>query len=201
MPSWVSGPGVFLGPAHPGTNVRKSVEPSYRFSEHGHSLREGRAGHSSQDSYAVHVQLSPGQPALESLVVVAEPVQVHLLATDEEEAVEISTVRVQEEGLERLDLASLLELTEVLHSLAKASHRAGFAAASRPIPSDEKCAVRHVGSPRFLETSGEGQTLVFRLDASLEKTPTREMTGPGGPSAAWALSTPAAGTPRSGAVS
>ena len=141
MPSWVSGPGVFLGPEHPGTNARKSVEPSCRFSEHGHSLREGRAGHSSQDSYAVHVQLSPDQPALESLVVVAEPVQVHLLATDEEEAVEISTVSLQEERFERLDLASGLEFAEVLHSLAEGSYSGGFASACWSIPSDEKQAV------------------------------------------------------------
>ena len=39
MPSWVSGPGVFLGRLILGTNARKSVEPSCRFSEHGHSLR------------------------------------------------------------------------------------------------------------------------------------------------------------------
>jgi hypothetical protein len=47
-------------------------------------------------------------------------------------------VSLQEERLERLDLSSLLELTEVIDSLAEGSHGAGFSTAGRLVPSDEK---------------------------------------------------------------
>jgi hypothetical protein len=47
-------------------------------------------------------------------------------------------VSVQEERLERLDLASRCQFTEVLHSLAKGGHGASFVTAGRLVPSDKK---------------------------------------------------------------
>jgi hypothetical protein len=109
-------------------------------------LPEGLAGHGTQDPDAIYVQLSLGYPAPESLVVVSESIQARPFATDEEEPVEISPVSVQEERLERLDLASRCQFTEVLDSFAKGGHRSGFATAGWLVPSDKKRTVRHLGS-------------------------------------------------------
>ena len=69
------------------------------------------------------------------------------VAAEEEEALEIASVRLEEDGLDALDRPVRLQPAEVLHRRVERLDRLGLAAAYDLAPADEETGICHVPPP------------------------------------------------------
>jgi SAM-dependent methyltransferase len=113
-----------------------------RLLEEPHAASDLGACGGVDDADALHDQLRADDQALE-LVACPHPIETLQLTPKEEEAAEVASVRVEEERVEALDGALLLELSPHLHRLVEDLSGLLLAAADREAEAYEQGVVRH----------------------------------------------------------